>query len=186
MTEESSLLRQEHIQNLGQFSRALAEALEKSALGPDTLRQALCVALSAECVQCAIRVTGEELLALSAPALGSATNPRVARLRQGYCARNHCDSYYYRLMFAVHPDIDWPRLLAQIESTGGEGGGAAPGDATPKIATQNPARARRFSRVAIGVAILAMLWILRQWYRGGTIPWVREPENFQVDRGVSQ
>jgi len=182
MTEESSLLRQEHIQNLGQFSRALAEAVERSALGPDTLRQALRAALSAECVQCAIRVTGEELLGLSDPAIAPVANSRVARLRQGYCARNHCDSYYYRLMFAVHPDIDWPRLLAQIESTGGEGGGAAPGDATLKIATQNPARARRFSRVAIGVAILAMLWILRQWYRGGTIPWVREPENFQVDR----
>ena len=44
--------------------------------------------------------------------------------------------------------------------------------------------ARRTSRVVIGVAILAMLWLLRQWYRGGTIPLIREPENFQVDRGV--
>ena len=182
MPPESFLERQEHVQNLSRFSQRLAGALGKCAPGPDQLRPALRAALSGECLQCGIRITGEELIELSQPAKTAESNPKIARLRQGYCARNHCDSYYYRLMFAVHPDIDWPRLLAQIESTGGEGGGAAPGDTTPKIATQNPARARRFSRVAIGVAILAMLWILRQWYRGGTIPWVREPENFQVDR----
>jgi hypothetical protein len=68
-------------------------------------------ALSGECVQCGIRITGEELIELSQPAKTAESDPKIARLRQDYCARNHCDSYYYRLTFRTHPDLDWTRLL---------------------------------------------------------------------------
>src|SRR5437773_1407310 len=104
MSSEPVHVRPQHLQRLGQFSLTLAEVLEQSAIAPDKLREVVRSAWSGECVQCGIQVTGEEMLALSKPAEAGEANPRVTRLRQGNCARNRCDSYYYRLIFTGHPE----------------------------------------------------------------------------------
>ena len=174
MTLESFLERQEHVQNLSQFSQRLAGALGQCAPGPDQLRPALRAALSGECVQCGIRITGEELIDLSQPTTTAESDPKIARLRQGYCARNHCDSYYYRLTFRTHPDLDWTRLLdSQTPPTAVE-------EETIKT-TPGVGRRGLLGRLFVALAVASLLLLIRQWYLGGTIPLIREPENFQVD-----
>jgi len=181
MSSEPVHVRPQHLQRLGQFSLTLVEVLEQSAIAPDKLREVVRSAWSGECVQCAIQVTGEELLALSKPAEAGEANPRVARLRQGYCARNRCDSYYYRLIFTAHPDIDWTRVLSQTEPQEAEHVKQADAECAAVEAARRVVRRRIVGRVLVGVAVVALLLLIRQWYVGGTIPLVRQPENFQVD-----
>ena len=90
--------------------RAVVEAVKASGLSAAELSTVFSQHVSAECLQCGIQVTGAELgqLALASPE-ASPSEPRLARLHQGYCARKDCDSYYYRLLFVEHPKIDWTR-----------------------------------------------------------------------------
>jgi len=181
MLPESFLEREEHVQNLSRFSQRLAGALGQSTPGPDQLRPALRAAVSGECVQCGIRITGEELIELSQPAETAESNPKIARLRQGYCARNHCDSYYYRLTFRTHPDLDWTSLLSRADSVDEAQPQPTPVEDATKKATPGTERRRIIGRVALALAVMALLLLVRQWYRGDRIPFIREPENFQVD-----
>jgi hypothetical protein len=137
--------------------------------------------LSGECVQCGIRVRAEELLALSEPIGTGKVDPRVERLRQGYCARKGCDSYYYRLMFAHHPNIDWARLLTETESEHDEQARHAAAERAENRLARRAARWRSAGRALLGVSFVLVLLVIRQWYLGGRIPLLREPENFQVD-----
>jgi hypothetical protein len=181
MPTESFLERQEHVQNLSRFSQRLAGALGQSAPGPDQLRPALCAAVSGECVQCGIRITGEELIELSQPAETAESNPKIARLRQGYCARNHCDSYYYRLTFRTHPDLDWTMLLSRADSLNEAQALPAAVEEDTNKTTPGVGRRRLVGRIFVALAVVSLLLLVRQWYRGGRIPLIREPENFQVD-----
>src|SRR5688572_28573899 len=107
MSPDVATVRQEHRQRLARFCAALAEAVNSAAAADRTCRQAVEAALAAECVQCGLRMTGSELLALGEADLPGNPNAKLCRLRQGYCARNGCDSYYYRLTFETHPAVDW-------------------------------------------------------------------------------
>src|SRR5206468_772059 len=157
------------------------ESLQQFAFDQEILSSALRSGIFAECVQCGIRVTGEELLELSEPAKAPAHNPRVERLRQGYCARNSCDTYFYRLLFPAHPDIDWATVLARTESVAAERVQQVEAGDAMNEAAKRAARWRLVARVGIGLAAVALLLLVRQWYLGGRIPLIREPENFQVD-----
>ena len=160
------------IRDLAGYSRGLVESL---ATSPDAekLRPALAEALSAECVQCAIRVDGADLLKLGAEE--PQEDPRLERLRIGYCARNGCESQFYNVTRAPHPQINWATLFTAIDPT-----------TEQKAAARRAVRMDRLKRTgirtAIAVAALLIVFILRQLYVGGTIPLIRQPENFQVDR----
>ena len=181
-TRKPALTRQEHLHTLAQFVAALSRAIQQSSPAPEKLKEAVRASISAECVQCHTRVSGEELMELPELAPADASKNKAARLLQGYCVRNGCDSRYYSLTFADHPGVDWPKLLSQIES--------APGEETDRVGDElalSPVdrivRKRRLTvRVCVGIGVLALVLLIRQWYLGGRIPFIREPENFQVDR----
>src|SRR5688572_8698514 len=92
---------------LVEFGRSLARTVARYKEA-DRLRAAVDQALSGECVQCGIRLTGWEILQFGEEV---STDARVERLRTGYCARNGCESLFYRVTCAAHPDFDWPELL---------------------------------------------------------------------------
>src|SRR5688572_16421702 len=95
------------IRELADFITHLDEAIARQP-EPDKFRTAVVEALSAECVQCSISVPGSDLQKLPRPEF---SDPKLDRLRSGYCARNGCDSNFYRVIRAPHPQIDWPKLL---------------------------------------------------------------------------
>jgi hypothetical protein len=126
------------------------------------------------CVKCGMQISGTELataaLAASPEVL---TEPKLARLRQGYCGRNGCDSNYYTVRLAAHPKLDWERLLTgPVEA-------APEPESEPKPATEEElaaasealaARRRRWVRVAIGIGALLVLLAIRHVINGGRIP----------------
>ena len=43
-------------------------------------------------------------------------NPKLGRLRQGYCARNGCDSFYYRVHLGDYVNLDWAKIREKADS----------------------------------------------------------------------
>ncbi len=175
------IVRQEHLQKLEPLCRGLGEALCQGGLDQPRTAEAFRVAVSAECVTCGIRVSGQELFALSRPPSPELSGIKTGRLRRGYCAREGCDSFYYRLSFQPYCQIDWAKILSGVASSPSEkcalqsSRGARKAIAWPRIHLQVP----RAAWLVVG-GIVA-LWLLHQWYIGGRIPLVREPEKFHVD-----
>jgi hypothetical protein len=183
MAPQLNIDRQEHLEQLSSFFWKLDQPLKGLAASQSISLSQLHAAVSAECVQCGIVVPGEVLFALAEPPAQETGAPdaKASRLRQGYCARRGCDSYYYRITFSDLPGVDWQSALAAADVLGD-----APGpEPDPSAADESSAPIRHW-RLALTAFLAASVLLLflgwRQWYRGGTLPFVREAEQFEVDR----
>lgn len=179
MGENWTQVSQMTIKEMADFSRGLALTISRQPQ-PDKLRAAIDQALNAECVQCKIRLSGSELLKFAEE---TSDDERVERLRVGYCARNGCESLFYKVICAPHPEVNWPALLNPTYELTAEEKAAA------QLATKQ-GLLKKFGkktavRVAIGFTVLAIVFLIRQIYLGGTIPFIRQPEDFRVDRQVA-
>src|SRR5689334_9877433 len=116
LIQDNFLVREEPIEKLERIVFALSEACKQYGAAQEKKRTALAAALSAECVACGVRVTGDELLALSQLPSALETSGRIKWLRLGCCARGGCDSRSYSLAFQNHPDLDWKELLSKMET----------------------------------------------------------------------
>src|SRR5687768_6995605 len=140
---------QKTIKEVVEFGRSLAQTIAKEKEA-DRLRAAADQALSAECVQCGIRLTGWEVLQFGEEV---STDARVERLRSGYCARNGCESLFYRVTCAPHPEINWPALLNPTHTLTEEERTAA--EQSAKKARH--AKLRNKTLLRAGIAIAALL-----------------------------
>jgi hypothetical protein len=146
----------------------------------EKLRPAAENALSAECVQCGLRLTGPDLLRFGAG--DESGDARLERLRNGYCGRNGCECLFYRVTCGADPQIDWPKLIHPAHTISDDEKASV-----QRRAARDASKTRwkkRALRTALALAALAFVFILRQLWVGGTIPFIREPENFQVDRTI--
>src|SRR5215813_4469651 len=104
MTDQTTkhfLVREEPVQRLERIVFALTEAARRWETPAQRICDALPLSLAAECVECGLWVTGEELLVLSR--LPQTTEgDRLKRLRAGHCARAECEGDRYRLFFLNH------------------------------------------------------------------------------------
>jgi len=187
MTETGPMSHQEHLLKLEPLCRCLNETLTDAGWPPERVRDAFQTSVSAECVSCGIPISGAELFALSQPPSADHAHVKIGRLRMGDCAREKCDSYYYRLTFQTFPGADWASLISQFEN-----GEPLPTKATRKRdgqrnwATKYLSTLRVPSHIWITLAALLLVLVVRQWYLGGRIPLLREPEHFKVDVGTEQ
>lgn len=168
------------VKELAEFSRSLAQTISARP-DADRIRAAVDLALGAECVQCGIRLSGSELLKFEGE---TSNDPRVERLRVGYCARNGCESHFYRVTCAPHPELNWPGLLKPADELTAEEKAAA--EALRNVWASKKIRNKSFLRLVTVIAALLLVFIIRQLYIGGSIPFIREAEDFQVDREASQ
>jgi hypothetical protein len=175
------LTRPETLSRLPAFGAALADAVKDCGLAEDERQPMLRASVSAQCSQCGITVTGEELVALTAPSAAGEMNPKLERLREGYCARDGCASYHYQLQFKPYPGVDWGRLLATAEAKMPQHGATGAAERESEAAAKRRERRQVATRVLLGLGIILLLLLIRQWYVGGTVPLIREPEHFQVD-----
>jgi hypothetical protein len=178
---EIFLVREESIQRLERIIFALSEVVKK--LDPEQQRSvpALRSAITCRCVRCGVSVGGEELLEL--PELpAKSESGRIKRLRQGQCAREDCKSTDYELILHKHPDLDWQNLLSPPETEEEKRAKREMAEAEELKMAKRSARWRS-ARLALLVLIAILLWVWRQYYIGGTIPFLREPEKFRVDTG---
>ena len=175
MAETWTQTSQMTIKDLADFGRSLAATVARQPEA-DRLRAAIDQALAAECVQCAIRLSGSEVLKFGEE---TSDDARVERLRVGYCARNGCESLFYRTTCVAHPQVNWPALLNPAHEMTLDEKAAA--ELRAKQAEARRRNMKTLLRTAAALGALLMVFIIRQVYVGGTIPLFREPEEFRVD-----
>jgi hypothetical protein len=178
MPDPAPLTRQVDLRGIAGFAQALVAAL-RATPGVEVLA-ALRAGVHATCPQCQLRLFGEDVLALAASQAPSPeTSPKLHRLAQGFCGRQSCNGLFYEFTFDPVPGVDWERVLAQTEPAGAEAATAA--ITGPAAAPAGDARKRTRQRVALGVAVIVGLLLVRHILTGGTIPWLREPRRFTAD-----
>jgi hypothetical protein len=176
------LSREEHLLRLARFCALLRQRLAESGIRESVWRQAILDSAGAECTGCGQHVSGDELLDLAEPPRARDEKHKLRRLRLGDCARQGCSAYVYRLDFSAHPVLDWAQLVARVQE-----------DLEPAGRRPRRRRARGIAaalwlptprtalRAAASMALLAVVLLGHQYYVGGRIFLIREPEEFQVD-----
>jgi len=159
----------------------MVNALGETEIGGSLLHEIISKNVRAECVLCRIEVKGEDLsaVALSTRAEDLA-DPRLARLKHGYCCRRSCDSYYYRLLFAPHPAVNWDKVAGKLAGTKAEvsSGKSEAEQDRPKKA---PASRAFAIRIAAGVGLVLVLLLCRHLWLGGSLPGLKRQSKYSVD-----
>lgn len=172
-------MRREKIQWVLDFSGNLAAAVHRHYKGSREYTQAVSEGLLAECDVCGIPLTGQDLL-LAGDATGTEVGVKVKRLRLGFCARDGCESYFYRLSLRPVTGLDWKEVLAHIETLREARKQAMDAEASAQKQADPMVKLKKVRKIAIAIGLVLMLLLIRQWYVGGTIPFIREPEKFHV------
>ena len=183
MDEAVPVSRREPLTRLRIFSSAVREHLQAGGFSPDQIFAIFDSSITAECTQCRIQVSGKELFEVgSDPVVGQHAGPKIARMRLGDCARQGCDSMYYNLTLQPYPRVDWPAIIAQAATREFEESGVV----TVKSARSRLPRIhitpKTARTMAVAVGAVLVLFVARQYYYGGRIPLLREPEHFRVDQ----
>jgi hypothetical protein len=186
MTQPPCSVREERNEELVNFSSDLAEACRRCDPANGNATEWVRAALSGECLKCSIRVTGEELLAISTSAEDPKASAKVKRMRLGYCARDGCRPLNYRLEFRDLPGLDWQVFVAQLEAVKEHRIQLAAAEAAARQAAKHRINWHALRRFGIALVIILLLLIIRQWYLGGRIPILREPEKFRVTPSLAE
>ena len=183
MEEPAPQFRREPLTRLRVFSSAVQEHLQAGGFSSDQVFAIFDSSISAECIQCRIQVSGRELFEVgSEPVDGQQAGPKITRMRLGDCARQGCDSMYYNLTLQPYPRVDWPAIISQAASRELEESG---------VVSVKPARSplprihitsKTARTMAVAAGAILVLFVARQYYYGGRIPLLREPEHFHVDQ----
>jgi hypothetical protein len=164
------------VDQLPAFHADLVRVLGEGGVDAAVLEEVLARHVVATCAECAIQVSGAELGLLAASGESSPADPRLARLRQGYCGRDGCESYYYRIQFVDHPKIDWTATVATLTNRA-----AAP----PTTLVVHGPGAERRRTLLLGLALVLFLgaafmaW--RFFFGADRIPMVNNEPKYKVD-----
>jgi hypothetical protein len=177
------LVRKEHLYRFAAFCTALDEAIQRAGFDPDESAGILQDGVYADCISCGLVLRGEDVCAVArhaGPDVES-SDPRMRRLHLGDCARDNCNGLYYRIHFRKHPRLEWPVLLAAVDEVRAR---EIFGPVAERVRSRSwsfPVAGPLVRRCAVGFALILLLLLARQWYAGGRIPLLREPEHFRVD-----
>lgn len=160
------------------YSR-LAAALGEAGFGGDQLNEIFSKHVRAECVQCGIQISGDDIRHIAlAEEKTPLPNSKLDRLRHGYCVRNGCDSYFYRLHFGDYPGLDWTKIREKAD------GLALAAEAAQENGTSqgsNTFRKWLLIRLCVGVAavlVLLLFWHIRYY---GYVPLLQKPHKYTID-----
>jgi hypothetical protein len=171
-------------QELARFFSSLGTVLIENNLTGAMLNDILTNHVSAECVLCGINITGDELgfLSTSDPSQ-ELNNPKLTRIRLGYCGRADCQSRNYSVKLLSHAALDWPEIADKASQ--------------PPALTKQPFRSQsqidsfeQASRPAVPVvslklilaaAIILITIIAHLWINGARIPWLQPKHVYTID-----
>lgn len=179
------LVREEPIQRLPRFVFAVAEAWRRAGGDLESHRSIWSRALAAKCANCDFALSGEELLALAGISSGNEDSVQLKRLRSGQCAREDCPSSHYRLLFYDTPELSWSTLLAECHPS------ETPEPQSEPVQRNAPGRRIaprkialvKFAQIGAAIGLCLLGWMWWQWHSGGKIPFLRQPEHFQIAPG---
>jgi hypothetical protein len=176
-----------HVEKLVEFYTAIADALIYAGLSGNQLNSIFAGHVHIECVECGFELSGNDLSVLTlTPAETRLDDPRLARLRQGYCGRKDCNSKYFTVTLSPHPELDWAGVIARVESHGSSpvsDQAESPMGGSPMIrADRTPsAFSKPHVRLVAGIAILLALLLGKYWLSNGTLPGFSPKPKYQVD-----
>ncbi|HVK57392.1 MAG TPA: hypothetical protein VM735_01320 [Candidatus Kapabacteria bacterium] len=145
--------------------------------------QELCNArLSAECTGCKIKLTGLEMRELATVHTeGSPQSPKLERLRKNYCARNTCESRFYRVNVQPDNERHWLSIKEQLQIATPEVRETEPGkDRKPFFANAGVPRLRPLQLTGLILIGVVLFFIVRHWVYGSRIPLVQKKNEYRV------
>jgi hypothetical protein len=167
---------QTRIEDIIPFYTNLAGVLTEMGIGGDRLNQIFACHLSAECVQCGIRIRGEELGCLAVAVENpQSLHSKLQRLRLGYCARESCACAFYLIRLDDVSDVDW---TTAAEKTGQR---VHELEATAKKQEQEKRKPSPARRLALALAIVSTIFLLRYAMAHKYWPFVQKPQKYQID-----
>jgi hypothetical protein len=145
--------------------------------------------VSAECPACGIQVYGDELRALALPPSAELASAKVGRMRFGNCARQGCDAWHYCVHLWNQQEIEWPGFDEAAEapacdanlSFSPEGSWLRFGSLQARLLVYWPLAFRRCAIAFLPFGLILALWLAREFYLGGRVPYLREPEKFRIE-----
>jgi hypothetical protein len=170
-----AITREENLLGLGEFCRDLYEAYCEAGFDPAKAPEAWRRTITAKCLDCGMHVSGDELLVLAMLAEDQPARGKPGRLRRGYCPRICCEGWTYCIEFRPAEGVDWSKVFSQAQAARVRRPwrpwvGLPPFWSFPWV-----------QRTAAVVALFLVFVVALEWYIGGRIPVLREPEKFQVD-----
>jgi hypothetical protein len=136
--------------------------------------------VAAHCVQCGIKVTGEELRQLSIlDSQQPVEDPKLDRLRLRYCARNTCQSRFYRVQIEPDSELHWSGVKEQLQLASPEMREKKQRKRVAMPALSLP----RHGGLAITITLLSMVvlfFLVRYWVLGYRIPVVQKKNEYRV------
>ncbi len=153
------------VEQLIETYQALIHALAEQGRGAEEIDSLLRHCLVFECVGCGIRLTPEELQLLTAQ--GSENDPpRIRRIRLGYCARNSCDSRFYKISVQKPGQINWHAVFQRALQLRGEIASALSEQSSQEDQSPQNRRLRKrllLALVLLLAALIVFLWRYRPW-----------------------
>jgi hypothetical protein len=167
------------VDNLVCFQASLARALSETGISGGQLNEIFSARMRAECPECGIQITGDEIVQISVTEEATELlHPKLKRLRLGYCAREGCESYDYRIHLEDHPGVDWTAVTEkahQLELATK----AAASEEEKRQARQK--RNHRTKRVVAGLFIVIALLLGSFVTRHGRMPFTKKPHKYEID-----
>jgi hypothetical protein len=187
MSETPAIVKNLHVEKLTGFYKAIADTLIMAGLSGGKLNEIFAKHVQIQCVECGIELTGDELsvLAMTPPETGL-ENPKLERLRQGYCGRKDCSSRYFAVTLSPHPDLQWAEVIARIEQRDASPSPTQPAagsPGSPAVFMDRPKSPWSASRIRlwVGVVILVVLLLCRYLMSTGSLPGFSAEPKYKVD-----
>ncbi len=179
------LVRKLHLAQVPPFARNARAALAQTGVPDLDHAEFFRDHVGARCNQCDARPAAEVVGAwfTGAALEGSRAAEELARLRDGVCLRPSCSSVFYELTLTPATAVDWNKVTAELPAdTPPPSAGLAVGGALAWKAGRAVRTRLTWRLMAAGALLLALLaW--RQWWTGGSIPFVREAKTFTSENG---
>ena len=164
---------------LGQIFSALMNTSERCGLSESKWHLICTEHAEAQCELCGIKISGSELTQLAnARSKEELPAAKLQRLHFQYCARQGCESRYYRFNLLAHPQVDWTLVKQSLENSISLLPSEMPRPALVKLKLNGRLVALS---VLMTAAILISVVLLRHWIYGSRIPLIQQRHHYQTN-----
>jgi len=170
------------LERLRAYYGGLVSGLAESGIGGGDLAEVLASKVEGECLQCGVRMTGEEMgSAFATGRVHSAMNPKQARLIQGYCVRSGCPSRFYRVHLHAAEGVDWDKVAGDGARIQEEESREEEAEMERTKLADRVVQRRRVLVGVVGAAGILGLWVFRRWWLTGSLPGQAPKSRFIVN-----
>jgi hypothetical protein len=185
MSDGQTINRQVGIEELSSRYQQLSNCLHDTGLVAGRAEELLGQSLQAVCVQCGLVLSGSELYQLvrsSEPNALPLASPKLQRVKQGYCGREGCNSFYYEIRLSPSSEVDWIGILESIAlHEPADAQQAARPESVSARSTAASEKKIRKTLLFAGAALVIILLAVKYLMSSDGLPGFRQEPKFQID-----